>query len=334
MHTRAAKLDWDAEHIFDTFEALAQSNGFSARRNGDALSVTAPLGEVIFDRASDGVSVRFEAGTPAELQLFTDLYAQRFTKLGYGKSVVWDKVAERAPLNQVICTIESKTRISANFARVRLAGDFSAFLKPGSGLHFRLLFGPEEADWPYLDDGGLTQWPGGVGVWHRPPYTVRRIDPDGGWIDVDIVLHDGGRVTDWWATVEPGEEIAIHGPSGSKQPAATWLALFGDETALPVIAHMLERAPTHTKGHATLVVRDESDVQHVAAPDDFDLTWITNGDVSGIHAAIAGLELPHEDRFVFFAGERSDASAIRSVFKKLGLADAECKAASYWSRAL
>lgn len=333
MHTRVAKLACDPQEVFDAFEALAHSNGFTSKRDRNILSVIAPLGKVTFDRDSSGVLVRFSSGTAAELQLFSDLYAQRFDKLGFGNSVKWNKVTERAPLNQILCEILAKFQISPNFARLRLKGNFQPFLDPEAGLHFRLLFGPQIGEWPFLNAGGVTQWPGGITAWHRPPYTVRRIDGDGRWIDVDVVLHEGGRVTNWYQSVQPGDTIAIHGPSGSKQPKAGWLGLFGDETALPVIAHMLERTPAATTGQATIIVRDLADRQELSMQADIDLTWLTSGDNRSIESAIDKLTIPQDDRFLFFAGERSQAAVIRQLFKEKGLESSECKSASYWTRA-
>ncbi|MEM7269397.1 MAG: siderophore-interacting protein, partial [Pseudomonadota bacterium] len=224
----------------------------------------------------------------------------------------------------------SNKRISPNFARVRLSGDFSAFLRPGAGLHFRLLFSQTGADWPTLDERGLTQWPDGPASWHRPPYTVRRMGPDADWIDVDIVLHEGGRVTDWCAVVEPGEEIALHGPSGKTQPTAKWLGLIGDETALPVILRMVEDAPDGTTGQAIVLVRDLEDAQTVETASSVQIDWRLMQD-NDAPELIRELNTPADDLYIFFAAERAQATQARAIYKELGLSPKAVKAASYWT---
>ena len=330
MPARSARLVAEPDRVFDTFEEIAKTNSFATRRAAQRLLIQAPLGTVTFDAGKEDIALRFETASPSELQLFTDLYAQRFEKAGLSEVLSWDAVAETVPLNQFMCRVVAKTRLSPNFMRVRLSGEFGPFLRDDAGLHFRLLFGPEAGVWPTLDAGGLTQWPGGAGAWHRPPYTSRAIDPNGSWIDVDIVLHAGGRVTEWCLAVEEGSQIALNGPSGSKQPKASWLGLFGDETALPVIAQMVSRVPDGTAGQAMIVVRDPADVQEVATKSDIALTWVTDGDMERALEALRVLTPPPEDRYVFFAGERQDATAARGILKELGLVAGESKAASYW----
>lgn len=226
----------------------------------------------------------------------------------------------------------SSEQISPNFQRVRLAGGFHAFGEPGAGLHFRLLFGPKNAGWLLLDEDGLTDWPGGVKAWHRPPYSLRRLSVDLNWIDIDVVLHDGGRVTDWCRAVQSGTEIALTGPSGSKQPTANHLLLMGDETALPVILKMFEAAGTGTKGTAVIMVRDPLDIQSVETASDIEVTWQVGFDLKPLQDAVSRQTLPEGDRHVFFAGERAMASDMRAHFLGVGLPASDFKSASYWSR--
>ncbi|MEM8555853.1 MAG: SIP domain-containing protein [Pseudomonadota bacterium] len=312
---------------------IAESNGYTPSHAGDQVTIRAPLGEVVFQGGGDRAEVTFASENPAKLQLLKDLYAGRFAKLGMSDTLAWDPVGQTTPLNQVVARVAEKTRISPNFMRLRLAGDFSAYAMPGAGLHFRLLFGPDGAPLPYLDERGLTVWPEGVSAWHRPPYTVRAIAEDGSWIDVDIVLHDGGRVTDWVMDVEPGAEIALHGPNGGGQPKAGWLGLIGDETALPVVARMVEAAPEGTKGTAIFLVRDPADQQPIATLSDIEIRWEAMDAKADITPVVHSLSPPGTDRYIFFAGERAQASRVREVFKDMGLAKGEAKAASYWSLA-
>ncbi|MEM1237047.1 MAG: siderophore-interacting protein [Pseudomonadota bacterium] len=324
-----ARLNVSSEQAFPALSAMAQEFGLAVETAEGSLVINAPLGRVSLLADGQMTEVEFTSDTAPQLQLLKDLYAQRFAKLGLDDGIEWRAPEQRAPLNQHLTRIEGFTRISPNFTRLRLSGDFSAFQKTGAGLHFRPLFGPEGAPWPYLDDRGLTTWPEGPGAWHRPPYTVRK--QADGWIDVDIVLHAGGRVTEWCERAEVGQELAIMGPSGGSQPEAGWLGLFGDETALPVIMRMIEDATAGTQGIAYLALRDDADLQ--ALPEtDITVQRVDMADADALTWALEATVLPDNDRHLFFAAERNQASRAREIYRAKGLTAAESKAASYWTR--
>lgn len=331
MNTHGANIAAEGFELLATLAEIAEKNGFAVSRKPEKLLIDAPLGRVHFEKSRHGTRMTVSAGTPAELQLLTDLYAERIANIAPAVSVEWDKKQAQAPLNQTMATVLGVLPLSPNFARIRLAGDFSAFAEPNVGLHFRFLLHPSQNEWPFLDAGGLTQWPGGIKSWHRPPYTVRRISENAEWIDVDIVLHSGGRVTNWCDEVGPGDEVALHGPSGSKRPKAKWLGLFGDETALPVILRILEDAPADTSGKAVIAIRDSKDAQTVSNGTGIEVTWVDMADTDALLNELRTLQLPPDERHVFFAAERAQSVAAREVMRDLGLAQFECKAASYWT---
>jgi len=318
--------------VYDTLAEMAETNGFPVDRSEDGLKIRAPLGHVTMAFNTTGTAITFGAESPAQLQLLKDLYAQRFAKLGIDGALTWAAVEGQHPLNQMMGHVVSTERLSPNFMRLRLDGDFSAFGRPGAGLHFRLLFGPDGAGWPSLDKRGLTHWPDGAASWHRPPYTVRALGPEADWMDIDVVLHPGGRVTDWVQAVSSGTEIALHGPNGSAQPDARWLGLIGDETALPVIVRMIEGAPAGTKGKAIILVRDIADAQPVQSAADIDIAWDIMGRTDPV-TRLHDLDPPDDGYHIFFAAERQQASRARQVYKELGFSSRHAKAASYWTRA-
>ncbi|MEM8791291.1 MAG: siderophore-interacting protein [Pseudomonadota bacterium] len=330
MIEHSAYLAGSPDSVFEAIEALAEKNGFDVERTEASLRIDAPLGQVTMRRSAPGAEITFGAESPALLQLLKDVYAQRFAKLGLEQALEWQPLSEKWPLNQIFCRVVSTTRISPNFMRLRLEGDFRAFARPGAGLHFRLLFSETGADWPRLDERGLTLWPGGVQSWHRPPYTVRVLSPDADWMDVDIVLHDGGRVTDWCSRVQPGEEVVMHGPSGSSQLNAGWLGLIGDETALPVLMRLIEGAPAATSGQATILVRDPGDMQELRSASAIRLNW-ADMNATDPTELISELKPPEDDYRIFFAAERSQATEARKIFKQVGFRPGQAKAASYWT---
>lgn len=266
------------------------------------------------------------------LQLLRDMVAERIGALGL--ALHWEGAkAGRLPGNVSIARVESVERISPSYARVLVSGPDLARFSRGA-LHFRLLFGPEGAGWPTTDAGGVTQWPGGIEAWHRPVYTTREIAPLGGEaarITFDVFLHAGGRVTGWTERIRPGEEIAISGPGGGGRPSAPWMALVGDETAVPVVARILADADPCSRGSATLFVPEAGDVQQLAAPSGIAVRWVLRGGSTTPLDALDALAIPESHRFVHFAAERREALAARERLRERGLARGEFLASAYWT---
>ncbi|MEM9784110.1 MAG: siderophore-interacting protein [Pseudomonadota bacterium] len=331
MLEHRAHLAVPSSEVLESLAAIATRNGYRVTRDDGVMTVAAPLGTVTFTMKAGGAEIVFAAASAAQLQVLKDLYAERFGKLGVSDDLTWQAGQRREPLNQVVGRVVSSVRLSPNFQRLRLEGAFSAYAVPGAGLHFRLLIGEPGAGLPTLDDRGITEWPGGVERWHRPPYTARAVDPGGRWLDIDIVLHEGGRVTDWCQRLVPGEEVALHGPSGSVQPTARWLGLIGDETALPVIMRMIEDAPAGTSGQALVMVRDPADAQVPARNPGIALDWVLADEVADPVDLVRRLDVPADGRHLFFAAERAQATRVRAYFKEAGFPSRDTKAASYWT---
>lgn len=253
----------------ETFELkLTQSDNGAVITLADArLVMTADQGATL---------LRIEAGDAGRLASIRETVSYIVGELQLPVPLEWaaDRTEAR-PANLTIARIAANDRISPSFQRLRLTGDFRAF--EGGGFHFRLIFGPKGVDWPSADATGKVVWPGGIDAWHRPPYTIRAIDPGCRWIDVDIFLHDGGRVTDWVSRARPGDEVALTGPGGKAPQAAGWIGYVGDETALPVIARALQTLPEDTRGEVCLFIADEHDRQALKHPAGVNLRWLVHG---------------------------------------------------------
>lgn len=330
MPEHSAHLNADPEKVIEPLAALAEQNGFAVLRENGTCTIDAPLGYVKIIDQTGGAGIVFGADTAAKLQSLKDLYAQRIANIGMIEAIEWETPEARIPLNQKLTRVISKEQISKNFMRVRLAGDFTAFMEPGAGLHFRLLFNLSGSERPSLDDRGITHWPGGPANWHKPVYTVRIMSPDADWIDMDVVLHDGGRVTEWCSDLKDGTEIAIMGPNGGGIPQASWFGLIGDETALPVMMRIIEAAPAEASGQAIIFVRDWNDAQEIATHSKIQVSWAQMGKDDPVEA-VHLLQPEGEDYHIFFAAERRQASQAREIFREREFAPRLCKAASYWT---
>ena len=298
-----------------------------------AASVAWSDGRVTLSAGVNGCRLTLRAEGEAKLANLREAVGYHAEAAGIAPCIRWRQGRPAGlPGNMMLAKVVRNQRISPSFRRLRLAGDFSRLA--GGGPHVRLNLGPAGAGWPHCDGSGTTTWPGGIGAWHRPPYTIRAMGADCSWIDIDVVLHDGGRVTDWLSRCSIGEPLALSGPGGKAPGTAEWVGYVGDETALPVIAYTLARLTPETRGTACLIVPDPRDRQVLAHPPGIDVRWLTRGFGTSLMNAITELAIPDGPRFVFVAGERRQVDNARAHLARQGLAKHEMQAVAYWQAAV
>ena len=90
--------------------------------------------------------------------------------------------------------------------------------------------------------------------------TPGAVDHDAATLEVAVVLHGAGRLSEWAATVAPGTPTAYSGPGAgyTVDPDRRRYLLGGDETAVPAVGQLLRAIP------ATAAVEV---VIEIAAPD-------------------------------------------------------------------
>ena len=115
-------------------------------------------------------------------------------------------------------------------------------------------------------------------------------------------------------------------------PVASRLALFGDETAMPVILRILDATPLTTKATATIAIRDPTDAQAIHSSADVSLSWSEMHHEITLLKDLKNLELSQENLFVFFAAERVFAVRARAYLKESGLAASQFSVATYWTK--
>lgn len=158
-------------------------------------------------------------------------------------------------------TVLDKTEITPNMLRITLGGEaMASFPADQPSAYVKLHFDRAGSDRPLLRT-----------------YTIRAQRADA--VDIDFVRHgDGGPAARWAEDVTPGETIDIGGPGPKKlvDPAADWVLLIGDMTALPAIGANIEALPADARGHAVIEVLDATDIQHLSAPAGLDIQWVIN----------------------------------------------------------
>ncbi|MET8979054.1 siderophore-interacting protein [Streptomyces sp. NPDC004539] len=240
-------------------------------------------------------------------------------------------------------------RISPSLVRVSFAGDdLRHFHSHGYDQSLSLFVphpGQREPRVPIeLGDGWWQGWrdlPDDVRAVMRS-YTLRELRCGPDEIDIDFVLHTpAGPASAWAERAAPGDRVLLLGPAVADNRAirfrapedADLLVLWGDSTALPAIAAILEALPERQKVRVWIDVHDTSDVIHLTAPPDTEINWLV-GEDSLAHLRAASLP-PAELPYVWIAGESGSVKALRRHFvQERGIDRRRVTFVGYWRQGM
>jgi NADPH-dependent ferric siderophore reductase len=229
--------------------------------------------------------------------------------------------------------VSQLTRISPHFVRVTLAGeDFSRFRWPGPAGHLKLIL-PEPATaelvLPEPGEDGLVTFDRSLPITMRT-YTARRFSAAAGELDLDIFLHGTGPASRWAQNARPGDGVAVTVPRSAgftEDPAADWILIAGDASALPAIATIV---PTLTR-QATILAELEDLADRAALDVTAPVTWLTAAGSSGdeLERTMLKEPLPAGHGQVWVAAEATVIRRIRSGMLA-GLGREQLTTRGYW----
>lgn len=256
--------------------------------------------------------------------------------------------------------VEHVERLCPTFARITFTGpELSSFgpAGPVRDLRIKLIFPTVEAPRPRPARG--DDW---YTTWKELPddrrgamrtYSVRQLSRAGQRVrlTVDFVLHLApgacGPASAWAAAAAPGDELTVIGPD-TAAPTDTGIEfrpapgasvhLYGDETAAPAIARIVEDLSADATGSATIEVPEPGDTPTIAAPAGVELTWLpragaAHGDLlagalarrfPGVPRPRAGVDKPGADAPLIW--ETPNYSSSGELLGDRGAADG----AYYW----
>jgi NADPH-dependent ferric siderophore reductase len=224
-------------------------------------------------------------------------------------------------------TVIGTERIGCHMQRLRLSGDDLGRFDTFENLHIRLYVPEIMGERPLhslLDLDGRPRYPTSGQGYAVRYYTIRRIDAEEGWMDIDFVLHDAvGPACTFARQACIGDMCGISGPCGlSVRPADTYL-LAGDETALPAIARILEGCSPEQRGCVLIKANHPDAFYDLTIPERFDVRWFyeEKSDCKKYKASIiAEVEkiIAHESGyFIWFSGEYSIYMDTARILKKI-----------------
>ncbi|GAA4667092.1 siderophore-interacting protein [Gordonia humi] len=234
---------------------------------------------------------------------------------------------ERAMINLHVAAAE---RLSPSFVKVTLTGEALTRFRPsGPDQAFRMFFrrpGQQRLTMPtFANEAWMAQLivqPTSRRPWVRM-YTVRAIRPHLDELDVEIALHDGAHgpspATAWALSTGPGDPVGIfdEGYTYQPPPATRRQLLVADESALPAVLAILERASPDLHAEVFLEVPDEADIRpDVTKPANTTVHWLPRNDPTLRPGTLAlgtvrGARLSAPPEYAWVAGESALATGIR-----------------------
>ena len=239
--------------------------------------------------------------------------------------------------------MERIVSLSPRMARVTFSGAELGGLhidEPAASV--RLLLPSPSADSPGYDPLVIPEWNGNEFLLpdgRRPTirtFTPRRMDTPARELDIDIVIHAGGAVSEWVEDAAAGSPAAVSGPGRGYtiDPDAAAFVLAGDETALPAISQLLEAIPSQTPVHVIVEIVVPDAILEIPQHPLSTVEWVelAAGGAPG-SSLIAAIERAtiDEGTSVWVAGEAAAMHRIRRhLFEERGLERDDVTVRGYW----
>ncbi|MDX2679659.1 siderophore-interacting protein [Streptomyces sp. NY05-11A] len=269
--------------------------------------------------------------------------------------------AVAAPFRFFSLEVTRTRRLGASLVRVSFSGeDLEHFFSDGRDQSLSLFLPqpgqsepavPFELGWGSPRSSEAESGGGWWQAWRELPddvravmrsYTLRALRREPDEIDIDFVLHTpAGPACAWAARAAAGDRVVLLGPAIADNRAIRFrppqdtdlVVLWGDESALPAIASILESLPAGQRARVWLQVHDAGDVQELATAADAEITW-TVGESSV--DALRGAQLPPAAHpYVWIAGESGSVKALRRHFvRERGIDRRRVTFVGYWRQGL
>ncbi|MBX3195894.1 MAG: siderophore-interacting protein [Microbacteriaceae bacterium] len=235
-------------------------------------------------------------------------------------------------------TVADVRPLAPSMVRIALAGpELEGFRALGPADHVKVFF-PDPAS------GELTL-ERGEGVVISRDYTPLAVTVDAAGattLDLDFVLHgDEGPASTWAASAQPGDELGLGGPRGSRlvPEGLGRLLVIADETAFPATRRWLDLVPESVPVTGIFDVADDSldgyfDDLPGAARLEAERLYREDGP-GQLEEALRSLGPIAEDTFVFLAGEATALIPLRRYLRhELGLPGEQVSASGYWKHGI
>ncbi len=228
-------------------------------------------------------------------------------------------------------------QLSERMRRVVVGGgELDRFSWPGPASHLKLML-PEPGEraprLPAPGPDGQVQFDRSVLTMRT--YTPRAWNPQTAELTIDVFLHGDGPASAWARQVETGDQVGLSQPRASYQPdpAAEWLVLAGDETAVPAISTIVEACAAAPVAFPVVLIESDGDDLDLGLPAGTGARFVTREAGQPGRALLAALVgvLPEGDGRVWVAGEAQGIRAIRGFLRdERAMTPASIVTRGYW----
>ncbi|MFD7814619.1 siderophore-interacting protein [Streptomyces sp. NPDC059785] len=242
--------------------------------------------------------------------------------------------------------VRGTTKPTPAFMVVTLGGPQLDHLTPtGFDQTVRLFFPREGQQELWMPTASSEAWmaqvllqPKSRRPWVRN-YTVRRVRPELGEVDIEFALHGDTPASAWARRARPGDRAGIFDMGVTYLPPdhAEWQLLVGEESALPAILAILEHAPDSLAAEVFLEVPEEADFRtDFTAPEGVRVHWLARGGTDmppGAAAleAVRSAPLRPGPFYTWAAGESGLATGVRRhLVRDRGVPKRDIAFFGYW----
>jgi NADPH-dependent ferric siderophore reductase len=335
-------MDAPQEMLSRILSHLVDDHGMAFRAKGATGHVFEQDGyRVEFDLCAGGLEVSLQAPGENAMQFSKEGMVHHVAEFdpALADRIRWQGITQEAgatPQNFRLLTVLNSEILFEGMQRVTLHYPDIAELA-AQGLHLRLIL-PRDLSrapvWPVMGANGAPVWPKGADELHARYVTLKNIRAAREEVDIDVVRHGSGLISQWAQNAHAGQRIGAMGPVGiSALPEASSYFLAADGTGLPAVAQLLARLPEDAVGDVVAALprgvsyRDylpKTKLRvHALPPAAFE------AEVLGHAQALTDDGLG----YAFFAGEFRNAQQLRGHFKTtLGMDKTRQICTAYWRR--
>jgi len=282
-----------------------------------------------------GAALAFEIGAASENMLYflREAVAEHLEEIApeAAERLNWQGAPASAarPPNFTELRLERRSAPMPGLMRLHFAAE-EGLRWLSDGLHVKLMVpaAPGRAPvWPGVAANGRTLWPRGDDRLHVRYFTLSDVTDEGLRVEIDVVHHAGGRISDWAARAAPGARAGIMGPGGGQPPpAGRAVVMVADMTGLPALRRILAGPDAPRRGAILLGLGDATGLDAYLPPHGLTFGHCPPADLPERAAGLLA-DLPPRT-FVWVAAERATAERARTACA--GLPEADKEIVTYW----
>lgn len=246
---------------------------------------------------------------------------------------------EQRPGRLWVTTVDRVHDVTPKMRRITVTSpELSEFHSNGTDQHIAIYFYPTGTvlPRPFTTEAARSIYHSAKPKLRR--YTIRSASPQKCEVDIDFVLHPGDNLAaNWAAAAKPGDELIWFGPTPAYSigPGVDELLLWGDETAIPAIAAIVDEVADAIPMRVHIEVPNRAEEQPLSTDR---VTW-THRDHRPVGEAlwqsVTGDAPPKAGAKIWGAGERGVISRLRKhALTVWDLPRSDVHLTAYWTKDL